>query len=457
MTAGITLTRPSRVDPSWANGLALCPGEAAYPSLWTGLRRLWSPELGPTGLELPELAEGSDGTLTGFPAGAEWEEADGYWGLKAVGSDDQVNVPSLAMTSPWTLLIWLRVSAVNNTFIVPIGSDTSNYVTRRTSTSEYRIVSGGTNRSITAATPILDAWQLWVIRSTPDTWYFEIDGVEETTTRTSAPDTITIDRLANWWAAYWSTLHLGMVAVWDRTLDPGETLLCYRDRMAITRLADSYLPEVPAAAVVATPDPAAYVLTAKTPASAAPIEPTGYTTRRNGDHITVTVWSNLDTTRTIFYHWYLDGAYVGQSTTPSRTIYAPPGTQVGVEVHDTVDPAYDPIANAPGQHAPRRTLWWVRTVGEDPGSYRVEQQQDGGAWSTIAEIPADPTAWQYFVTTERLEDLASYAWRVTAIDLAGNAGTPLAIDAETVVRTPDGPIWGYTFDDGTQRITISES
>lgn len=157
-----------------------------------------------------------------------------------------------------------------------------------------------------------------------------------------------------------------------------------------------------------------------------------------------------------FYHWYVDGVYVGVTRDPRWQLYLSDGEQAHVEVIDTIDGAFDPVAGAPAAYPSQRTLWWCRSLSTDVASYRVEQQQDGGSWTAIATVHAVAEQWDYRHLTERLVDLAEYAWRVIPVDQAGNDGTAISLSAVTVVRWPDAPEWTFSFDAGTDLVTIEE-
>jgi len=180
---------------------------------------------------------------------------------------------------------------------------------------------------------------------------------------------------------------------------------------------------------------------------------TAYTVDRHGNVSRVTVASDL--VGAVLYHWYLDGAYLGMTTSPSRSVYVPAGEQARIEVLDTLDPAWDPIANAPAGYPARRTVWWVRAIDADAATYRIEQRITGQSWTAIAAVSHQPGAWTYRAATPRLEDLAYHQWQVVGLDALGNEiATPLGI-ARRIVRTPDAPAFGLSYDPGTQRITLS--
>lgn len=182
---------------------------------------------------------------------------------------------------------------------------------------------------------------------------------------------------------------------------------------------------------------------------------TAYSQVRVGSTTTVTVTSDL--TGVIYYHWYVDGAYVGMTLLPTRTFQLEPGEQVRIEANDTNDVDYDPVANAPHGAPARRSLWFVRSVDDDVAEYNIEQQQDGGAFTQIATVPHDDQRWAYSVLTDRLDDLSDYGWRAIAVDDAGNEGSALTLGSETVVRTPDAPDFAISFDSGTSRVTFSSA
>jgi len=182
---------------------------------------------------------------------------------------------------------------------------------------------------------------------------------------------------------------------------------------------------------------------------------TTYSIQRTGNVTTVLVHTVL--TGTVYYHWYLNGVYVGVTRSPRRSFYVADEEQADIEVIDTIDVDFDPVASAPAAYPDRRTLWWVRSVdAAGAESYRVEQQKDGGNWTEVATLDALEGQWTYEYITARLDDLASYAWRVIPVDRAGNDGTAITLDAELVVRTPDAPEYTATFDSGTDRVTFAE-
>ena len=169
--------------------------------------------------------------------------------------------------------------------------------------------------------------------------------------------------------------------------------------------------------------------------------------------VTVTVISNLS--GTVYFHWYADGAWLGVTTSNSRTFHLETGDQLRLDVLDTTDPDFDPIANAPAGWPARRTLYWVRSTDADVAAYKIEQQREAAAFTTIGRVIADATSWTYDFLTPRLDDLTNYTWRITPIDAAGNLGTAITIGPEKIVRTPDAPRFTVTWNSGTFKMTFA--
>lgn len=164
---------------------------------------------------------------------------------------------------------------------------------------------------------------------------------------------------------------------------------------------------------------------------------------RSGNTTTISVTSSL--AAPVYFHWYMDGVYLGRTGTGRKTINLQTADQGRITILDTNDPAFDPVTNAPAGYSAKRTLAWVRSIDANIRRYRVEQQQDGGAWVTIGYVQDDPSHWLYSFVTTRLVDLSTYSWRVFPIDKNGNDGTPLALATEKIVRSPDAPSFTITF------------
>lgn len=180
---------------------------------------------------------------------------------------------------------------------------------------------------------------------------------------------------------------------------------------------------------------------------------TSTTTTRLGHVTTVTVISNL--TPPVWYHWYVDGSWVGRTSSGSRQFWLADGEQARIEVADTTNPDYDPIANAPVDYPAVRTLWWLRSLETGIVEYLIEQKIGAGAWTEIARVRADETRWAYRYLTDRLTDLTTYEWRVSGVDAAGNLGTTLSVGSELIVRRPEVPNFTATFNAGPTTVTFA--
>ena len=178
---------------------------------------------------------------------------------------------------------------------------------------------------------------------------------------------------------------------------------------------------------------------------------TSETTKKSGGMTTVTVVSDLS--GTIYYHWFIDGSFVGQTQHGTLAIYLAPEDQVRIEAIDTNDVDFDSVANAPQGFPARRTLFWTHSVDVDPVRYVIKQQKDGGSADTIGELPVG-LAWSFVFLTPRLDDLAVYLWQLIPVDALGNDGTTLIIGFETVVRTPEAPEFTAVYDPGPKDVTF---
>ena len=163
---------------------------------------------------------------------------------------------------------------------------------------------------------------------------------------------------------------------------------------------------------------------------------TSVKTVRSGSATTVTVVSSLS--GTIYYYWYVDGSFAGYTTSPSRSFYVS-SVQSVIDVIDYNDPSFDYISNAPKGYPATRTIVWVRSISSSARTYRIEQKIGSGSWLSIGVVSVDITLWNYQFITPRLLDLTTYSWRVIPVDFFGNDGTPIEIDNEYIVRTPDAP------------------
>jgi hypothetical protein len=177
---------------------------------------------------------------------------------------------------------------------------------------------------------------------------------------------------------------------------------------------------------------------------------TAQTATRHGDVTRVLVTSDL--TAPVWFHWWLDGIYRGSTPTGSKSFQLAKGDQARLEVVDTIDADFDPESDGPDVYGARRTIGWIRSLDPTCVKYRIDEQKAGGAWTAVAWIQAELGRWYYTWTSDRLDDLTEYAWRVVALDDAGNE-TALAAVTDLVVRTPDSP--AFEIDWAEEELTFS--
>lgn len=186
---------------------------------------------------------------------------------------------------------------------------------------------------------------------------------------------------------------------------------------------------------------------------------TSTSTIRQGGTTTVSVTTDLS--GTVYFHWYVDGEYVGGTSATgggsSWTFSLGQGFQSQIDVLDTIDPAFDAYANAPTAYPARKTLQWVRSETTTTRHYRVEQLVDLGDWESIGLVPHDPARWSYTFVVSGLTDLADYSWRVIPVGSNGVDGDMLILNEEQIVRTPDAPDFTATFDSGTDTVAFAEA
>ena len=170
-----------------------------------------------------------------------------------------------------------------------------------------------------------------------------------------------------------------------------------------------------------------------------------------------TVEAASDLSGDVLFYWYIDGAFVASTVAGVKSFALEDNDQARIDVLDSTDPAFDPVANSPSGYPARRSLFWLRSLATDIASYRVEQRKNAGSWTSIGVVNHVAGQWSYSLLSPRLDDLADYEWRVVPVDVAGNDGTALTLDAVRIVRTPEAPDFTVTFDEGTTRVTFAEA
>ena len=174
---------------------------------------------------------------------------------------------------------------------------------------------------------------------------------------------------------------------------------------------------------------------------------------RTGSVVTIRVTSSLSDP---YYHWYIEGAWVGMTRVGEISVSLRDGEQDFVVCQDTTDPDYDAVASAPAGYPARRTLAWIASTDADVAHYRVEESKNGGGWAELGTV-RDDGSWMYTYVTGRLDDLATYQWRVWPVDRAGNDGSPVELESENIVRRPDAPAYAVSFSPGALTVTVSSA
>lgn len=163
------------------------------------------------------------------------------------------------------------------------------------------------------------------------------------------------------------------------------------------------------------------------------------------------------------FYWYVDGRYVGEShanedgSTSARRafpLFGSKANQVTIDVVDSVDAAFDPVANRPDGYPVTRLVTWRRSLDPDVETYEVSID-DGGGSVVVGVVDHAPRQWWYQWRSPVLDDLTSYTFTVTARGRNRNLGTAAQV-AELIVRVPQPPDFSLAWDDGTQRVTFTE-
>jgi hypothetical protein len=97
----------------------------------------------------------------------------------------------------------------------------------------------------------------------------------------------------------------------------------------------------------------------------------------------------------------------------------------------------------------RLTLNWHSVSGAE--SYQIQQYDSG--WLT-KQTQIDEGQGVFLYSSDWLDDVTTYEFRIVPVDSVGNLGTPITFSAE-MVRHPDVPAVTYSYDDVTNHVTIS--
>jgi hypothetical protein len=164
-----------------------------------------------------------------------------------------------------------------------------------------------------------------------------------------------------------------------------------------------------------------------------------------------------DLTGIVYFHWYLDGVYMGVSRSGVFEFSPPPGEQFLLRPIDTNNAAFDPITSGPGAPPQRMTLHWHPPADTDVDHYEVyETLEDVAPVTTlVAKIPHDDGVWLYTYLSPRFRG-AGFSYEIRPVDRAGNVRDPglVVLEFAPSIQAPLAPNWTFTFDEGTTRVTF---
>lgn len=144
------------------------------------------------------------------------------------------------------------------------------------------------------------------------------------------------------------------------------------------------------------------------------------------------------------YRIYRNGILIDE--TSGTSIHVHSGSRESVLIEVIADPDGIPIEVNPS----RIDLRWAATAATK--LYRIEKFVDA-AWVTVGSRAEDGSS-AYSFRSESLADDTTHEFRVVPVGDNGNDGTPATLDKK-VIRHPDAPDVGVTFDDDTQKLRIT--
>jgi len=183
--------------------------------------------------------------------------------------------------------------------------------------------------------------------------------------------------------------------------------------------------------------------------------------RRTQTRPLVTVRLTPSETGTLYYHWYRDGQWVTRTCVPELTQYLDGGAQVELAVCVTRYRDWDGRAHEPPGYPRQRPVQWLRTLASDVAGYLIQSATGQGApaeedWNTLGRV-RDDGSWFYLLDSPVLSGQSWYWFGIVPVDKAGNSGTRLELGPYWQVGRPTMPDVAVSFDDETQKITVSEA
>lgn len=181
------------------------------------------------------------------------------------------------------------------------------------------------------------------------------------------------------------------------------------------------------------------------------------TQHRWGQIAALTLTTNQDRPRIEFW---VNGVYQRRQADLTITVPLEDGDQAEVEVRAV---RYRDEAAGGGyvsRHRPRtRRIEWTAPELGTAARFAVDvatgaSTPASGDWTQLVEIPADGR-WLYRVDAPGEAEGVNYWYRVRPIDSNGNTATAITHGPLKSQPTPKAPSVRITFDNSTQRITVS--
>lgn len=176
----------------------------------------------------------------------------------------------------------------------------------------------------------------------------------------------------------------------------------------------------------------------------------------------IEVVSNLG--GTVFFHWWIDGAYLGMTVTGRMEFQVADGEQSRITVHDTTDAAFDPIGSGQAPRFPpaRMTAAWYKSLEADTAYYQVWMKEETNVpaeeYHLIGTVPHDPARWLYTFLSPRSRGFG-FSFDIRPVDKAGNIGTAMVqVGPPLTIAQPLAPDWIYAWEfvgAGTRRVTYA--
>lgn len=250
------ITLPSIVTPSYSQGFARNKSQSASPWLWDGLRGMWVPALGKTGLTLFDVSgQKNHGVLTNMVPADAWVAGEQGYALEFDDSESSVNVPGeflSRITNEVTFVYRFFSPTVTKNYMVVASTDVVTTLQIGFNSTDARLywamkIGGSLQVLFNISGAILSAatWYTIVIVYDGSTAKSYIDGaLNSSTDHSGAIDLGTNDLLIGKFkdSGFNFEGKISDFAIYDRALLPAEIRQLARDHLAPLRLRDTQIP-----------------------------------------------------------------------------------------------------------------------------------------------------------------------------------------------------------------------